>query len=67
MAAIFLAAPEMGRLSAEFKNQYGIDSNQNQEHADVSASSIQIEFKAVEKIKAHGNPFAAEGDKLGRS
>ena len=64
----FLAAPEMGRLSAEFKDQYGIHASQNQGHPDVNASSIQKEFEAVEKIKAtvlaHGNPFASEDDKL---
>ena len=64
----FLASPEMSRLSAGFKEQFGLQKNKLDGHYSVQPSVIRQEHQAVDKIKSailsHGNPFAAEGDQL---
>jgi len=64
----FLAAPEMSRLSEEFKGQFGVTSSKTKSHPEVKPAAVRKEHEAVDKTKAailsRGNPFAAEGDQL---
>jgi len=45
-----------------------LEPNKSREHHDLGPSAISKEHYAIDKIKAailkHGNPFAAEGDKV---
>lgn len=64
----FLATPEMSRLSADFKGQFGICDHKSKKRHEVQQSNVKKEHDAVNKIKAsiisHGNPFDAEGEQL---
>ena len=66
----FLAAPEMSRLSEDFKKQFGVTASKTKSHPDVQPAAVRKAHEAVDKIKAailsHGNPFAAEGNLYGR-
>ena len=57
-----MATPEMSRLSAEFKGQFGVTAHKPQEHHEVQPSAVMKEHDAA--ILSHGNPFDAEGDQL---
>ena len=65
----FLAAPELSRMSVEYRRQFDMEMvGQLTEHHDLSPSEVTREHSAVNKIKCaiigHGNPFAVEGDRL---
>lgn len=64
----FMAAPELSRLSSQFKGQFDLNTDKPTEHHDLKPSSVRREHEAVSKIKAailsHGNPFDVEGDQL---
>ena len=56
----FLAAPELSRMSVEYRRQFDMEM--------VSPSEVTREHYSVNQIKSaildHGNPFAVEGDRL---
>jgi hypothetical protein len=64
----FLAAPELSRLSREFKCQFDLQEDKVRDHHGIGASAVKHEHTTIDKIKAailtHGNPFAAEGDMI---
>lgn len=64
----FLAAPELSRLSCEFKGQFGLKESEISEHHGLSPSVVKREHNAIDRIKAailsHGNPFEVEGNQL---
>ncbi len=64
----FLASPEISRLSAEFKGQFGLQANKQEGHHGVRPTVVTREHEVVGKLKAailrHGNPFAVEGNQL---
>jgi len=64
----FLVTPELSRVAKEFKSQFDLEPDKTREHHDLGPSAVKKEYNVVDKIKAailkHGNPFAAEGEKL---
>ena len=64
----FLAAPELSRLSCEFKGQFGLKESEITEHHGLSPSVVKREHNAIDRIKAailsHENPFEVEGNQL---
>jgi len=64
----FLVTPELSRVAKEFKSQFDLEPDKTREHHDLGPSAVKKEYDIVDKIKAailkHGNPFAAEGEKL---
>jgi len=50
------------------KSQFDLEPDKTREHRDIRPSAVKKEHDVMHKIKAailkHGNPFAAEGDKL---
>jgi len=64
----FLATPELSRIAKEFKSQFDLDNDKTREHHDLRPSAVKKEHDAIDRIKSailkHGNPFAAEGEKL---
>ena len=63
-----MAAPELSCLAKEFKDQFGVGGSHALEHHDLSSAVIMRDHGAVSKIKSailtHGNPFAADGERL---
>ena len=62
----FLAAPELSRMSIEYRRQFHVEMvSQLTEHHDPSPSEVTLERSAGNKIKSatldHGNPFTVEG------
>ena len=51
-----------------FKSQFDLEPDKTREHHDLGPSGAKKEHDIIDKIKTailkHGNPFAAEGDKL---
>ena len=64
----FLVTSELSRVAKEFKSQFDLEPDKSREHHDRGPSAVKKEHDVIDKIKAailkHGNPFAAEGDKL---
>ena len=60
---VFLAIPEMSRMSAEYRRQF-----QMEIVSQLRSSEVSREHSVVYKIKAvildHDTPFAVEGDRL---
>lgn len=60
----FMAAPELSRLSSQFKGQFDLNTDKPTEHHDLKPSAVRREHEAVSKIKAailsHGNPHKTQ-------
>ncbi len=64
----FMVAPELSRLSKEFKSQFDMEADRITEHHELGPSAVKRAHDTIDKIKAailsHGNPFTTEGDNL---